>query len=639
MQVARESCNNTVSECGAPRHAHSQGGRVQGIMSTSSVGNLVSLLAASVHAHGERPLFGTRGDAGWGWMSYGDFARRVDALRAGLAGLGVAPGDRVAVISRNRVEWAVGCYATAGLGAAYVPMYEGQTERDWTHILSDSGARVCLVSGGAVGPRVAAVARGIPTLAHVVDFDAPADDPRGYAGLLAAGERSPVAPVALAGSEMAELCYTSGTTGRPKGVRLTHASIVSNVEAVTRLLPLSHADRSLAFLPWAHVFGGDELHGMILLGASVAICEDVDRLVGELKEVKPTLLFAVPRVWNRVFQNVRHGLTEQPRLVQALFQRATRARHRRRAGEALPAGDALALALANRLVFPKIRQRFGGRLRYAFSAAAALSPEVAEFIDDLGIVVLEAYGLTETSACATINRPEDRRIGSVGKPIPGVRVELDTKAPGAEGGEGEIVVYGHCVMAGYHNLPAETATTLTADGGLRTGDLGRFDSDGFLYVTGRIKEIYKLENGKYVAPAALEEQLTLSPLIEQAFVYGANRPHNVALLVPNREALLAWARARGKDATPFGELLSDADVRAVFEGVVVAAGEGFRGYERIGRFALIEDGFSTTNGLLTPTLKVKRSEVLKRYQGSLETLFAAREPDRRREDGEVAHHA
>ena len=583
--------------------------------------NLVSMLSGSVRDHGSRPLFGTRSERGWTWMSYRDFAKRVDALRAGLATLGISSGDRVAVISRNRVEWAVGCYATAGLGAAYVPMYERQSDREWRHILADSGAVACLMSGAAVGPRVAAIAAGIPALRHVVDFDAPPSDPAGYAALLEAGARRPRGAVSPDDEAIAEIVYTSGTTGTPKGVLLTHGNIVSNVLSVTSVVPFSVEDRSLSFLPWAHVFGGDELHGIICIGASMAICTSVEGIARDLAEVRPTLLFAVPHVWNQVYQGVRQALARKPRALQRLVDRAGAAMHRRRAGEPLGGVDAVIVAVAKSIVFRAIRGHFGGRLRLAVSGAATLAPEVAEFIDNLGIVVLEAYGLTESSCGATINRPDDRRIGTVGKPIPGVRVELDRSVPGAEGDSGEIVIYGHGVMAGYHNLPDETAKVLTKDGGLRTGDLGRFDDEGFLHITGRLKELYKLENGKYVAPAVLEEELTLSPFMEQAVVYGANKPFNVALIVPSRAALEAWARSRGLDASSFEALLAHADVRELIEGEIHRASAEFKGFERIEAFALLAEAFSIDTGTLTPTLKVKRTKIIERYRALLEGLY------------------
>jgi long-chain acyl-CoA synthetase len=582
--------------------------------------NLVAMLESSVHDFGPRPLFGTRSQESWTWISYSEFARQVDALRGGLASLGIERGDRVAVVSRNGVKWAVGCYAVAGLGAAYVPMYEAQAVRDWRHILTDSGAKVCLVSGGEVRDRVASVAREVAGLKTLIDFDAPADASGGYAHLLAHGAQHPADPVALRDDDLAELVYTSGTTGNPKGVRLTHSNVVSNVDALTKILPFSHEDRSLSILPWAHVFGGAELHGIIAFGASTALCESVDQLAEAMSEVKPTLFFAVPRVWNRFYQRISKVLAEQPPIVQGVVRRARAALHRKRAGEVLGLLDAVAVKVADKLVFSRVRGRLGGRLVYAVSGAAALSPEVAEFMDDVGVVLLEAYGLTESSACATVNLPDDRRIGTVGKPIPGVRVKIEP-VPGVEGGTGEIIIYGHGVMAGYHNLPERTAETLTSDGGLRTGDLGHIDDDGFLHVTGRIKEIYKLENGKYVAPAPIEEQLTLSPLIEQAFVHGANMPYNVALIVPSREALQAWARERGKQGVARAALLRESDLRVLFAAEIERASSGLRGYERIDRFELIDEPFTTDNGQLTPTLKMKRSEVTRCHRDALDAMY------------------
>jgi long-chain acyl-CoA synthetase len=589
--------------------------------------NLVSMLAATVREHGQRPLFGTRSATGWSWLTYREFASLVDALRSGLASLGVTRGDRVAVISHNRMEWAVAYYATVGLGAAYVPMYEQQAERDWRHILGNCGAKVCFISGRKVGERVAALAPEIPTLQHVVDFDAPREEPRSYLALLDAGRRQPCATVPLEDRDIAEIIYTSGTTGTPKGVLLTHDNLVSNVRAGAAVVPVTAEDRSLAFLPWAHVFGGGELNVIISIGASTAICESVDDLPTELAEVRPTLLFAVPRVWNRVYQAVQQTLATQPRLIQRIVRRATGAMQRARAGERLSEKDSVAIAIAKALVFRKIRAHFGGRLRYAVSAAAVLSPEVAGFIDDLGIVVLEAYGLTETSGCATINRPGDRRIGTVGKPTPGVWIEIDRSASDRDDGSGEIVVHGHCVMAGYHAMPAETAKTLTPDGGLRTGDLGRIDADGFLHITGRLKELYKLENGKYVAPAQLEEQLTLSPFIDEALVHGANRPFNVALVVPSRQALTAWAQARGLPTEPYEALLRHPEVSALIEAEIARESAEFKGFERIAAFAFLAEPFSIEGGTMTPTLKVKRIRVLERHQKLLDDLYpSAAEP-------------
>ena len=366
-----------------------------------------------------------------------------------------------------------------------------------------------------------------PSLRTLIVLDAVPDaatgEPAGvvsYASLLNTGHSVP--SVMPKPSDTAGLIYTSGTTGNPKGVVLTHDNIASNVSATHAIFPMELADRSLSFLPWAHVFGQTaELHTLLSTGASMAICEGVDRILDNLAEVQPTLLFSVPRIFNKIYTSVQQQIAARPKAVQMLVHRALEVAAKERTGERLKVRELALLTLVDRLVFSKVRARFGGRLKYAFSGGAALSREVAEFIDSLGITVYEGYGLTETSPVVTANAPGARKIGSVGRPIPGVRVEIDpamgVSKPSADGKstrfEGEIVVYGHNVMQGYHNRPEENDKVMMPDGGFRTGDLGKLDEDGFLWITGRIKEQYKLENGKYVTPVPIEEELKLSPFI------------------------------------------------------------------------------------------------------------------------------
>ncbi len=590
-------------------------------MSDASL-DLVSSLAHSVRHYADAPLFGVRHDGGWRWTTYGQFAHDVDAFRASLGRLGVGAGDRVAIIADNGVEWAVAAYATYGLGAAFVPMYEAQLESDWRHILVDSGASVCLLADEAMAIRVSSLQ--VETLQYVVELEAREDAALSYARLLREGAEAPRAAMVPSPSSIAEMVYTSGTTGTPKGVLLSHANVVSNVAGVLAVVPFDHTARSLSFLPWAHVFGGDELHGIIHLGASMALCDDVDRLSARLMEVRPTCLFAVPRIWTKLYQAVQARIEASSAPVRAIFEAGRRVSAKLRRHETLTQAERLELAVARKLVFSKMAARFGGRLQYAVSAAATLEPEVAALIDDLGIVVLEAYGLTESSACATMNPASARRIGSVGKPIPGVRIALDESVEGSAQGEGEILVYGSGVMAGYHRMPEATASALSADGGLRTGDLGRFDAEGYLYVTGRLKELYKLTNGKYVAPAPLEEKLSLSRDIAQAFVFGADAPYNVALIVPDEAALREWAAHHEIAGDSYAELLVRPAVRAHYASEIEARSVDVREYEKVRAFALIPEPFSTDNGLLTPTLKTKRRAVVAQYGALLRGLYARR---------------
>lgn len=582
--------------------------------------DLVTMLHDVVSRNADKPVFGVRRESGWQWTTYGDFGKQVQACRAGLAKAGIGRGDRVAVISNNRLEWAVACYACFTLGAIFVPMYESQLDDDWRFIIGDAGARLCLVSGEAIAKRVRAFAGDLAGLEHVIDFDAQGDN--SFAKLVQSGADSPVAAITPAPGDIALFIYTSGTTGKPKGVRLMHSNIAGNISGFQEIVPIDGAHRSLAFLPWAHVYGGSvELHGMISIGASMAICEKRERILEYLGEVKPTVLYAVPQIWNRIYAGVQANVAEKPKAIQWLFAAAMRCRSKQKRNQATSFGEKVALPIAKALVFGKIKQRFGGKLQFACSGAAALSPDVAEFVDNLGIDVYEGYGMTESSGIACCNQPHARRIGTVGKPLPGVRISLDHEAPGGDADNGEIVIYGTGVMAGYHNQPEETAKVMTADGGLRTGDLGRFDGDGFLAVTGRVKELYKLQNGKYVAPAPLEEKLTLSPFIAQAMLHGADKPYNVAIIVPNLQNAQKWASENGLDASPTA-MLSSPKMRELLSKELEKYSSDWKSYERIKKFVIADEEFTTANDLLTPTLKVKRRNVLKRYGTALDKLYA-----------------
>ncbi|HEX7668307.1 MAG TPA: long-chain fatty acid--CoA ligase [Polyangiaceae bacterium] len=583
--------------------------------------DLVTLLEGSVGKYAQKPLFGTRRGGKWEWTTFAEFGRLVDECRAGLASLGVGVGDRVAVISNNRLEWIVGAFATYGLGAAYTAMYETQLDKEWAYILSDSGAKACFVANRKIYDRVAKLRPGCPELRHVVLYEGTREGELGFQELLARGARAPVASRRPEPTEVACFIYTSGTTGNPKGVRLTHGNLATNVSGILEVAPLRENDCSLAFLPWAHVFGGCvEIHCAIALGNSMGICDDTSKLLEYLPEVRPTVLFAVPRIWNRIYDGVQKQMAGKSRIIRAIFDNGMKARSKQKRGESLTLVEKISLPLAERLVFTKIVERFGGRLRFASSGAAALSAEVAEFIDNLGIEVYEGYGMTESSGCTTSNRPGESRIGSVGKAIPGVEVKLDKDAVGATDGEGEILIYGTGVMAGYHRLEDATRDVLTPDGGLRTGDLGRFDADGFLYITGRVKELFKLSNGKYVAPALLEEKIQLSPFIAQCVVYGDDKPHNVAMIVPDLDSLGSWAKEKGLAASP-KELLGDPATKALYASELEKFGKDFKGYERIKDFFFETELLTTDNGMLTPTLKLKRRNVLKRYEERFKSLY------------------
>ncbi|WP_437585959.1 AMP-dependent synthetase/ligase [Sorangium sp. So ce1000] len=592
--------------------------------------NLVELLDRALNLHGPRPLFGTKTEGRWDWITYAEFGQLVARFRGGLASLGVQRGDRVALISNNRVEWAVSAYACFSMGVAVVPMYEAQLPSEWAFIINDCEAVAAIVATPQIYGKCKDLPTKAPSLKHVVcmfDPDGAADGLPGvktssYKELLAAGERSPAPAIQPTSKDMACLIYTSGTTGNPKGVILSHGNIASNVCAVLELIPFGGADRSLSFLPWAHSFGHTgELHVMITVGASMALSESVDKIIANLGEVHPTVLMSVPRIFNRIYEGVQKQMSEKSAVIQALFRAGMRAATKQQKGEPLALVDRLALAVADRAIFSKIRAKFGGKLKYAISGGAALAREVAEFVDALGITVYEGYGLTETSPVAAVNYPGARRLGSVGKPIPGVRIVID-RAETHDPKQGEIVVYGPNVMLGYYKRDEESKAVFTEDGGFRTGDLGYLDDDGYLFVTGRIKEQYKLENGKYVAPAPLEEKLKLSPLINGAMVHGDNRPFNVALIVPEMAALKEWARGEGLSFESTDAMLRHPRVVARVQAEVDKYASDFKSFEKIKQIALSDEDFTAENGMLTPTLKLKRRVALQKYGPAIEALYA-----------------
>lgn len=596
----------------------------------STISSLNDLITQSVKLFPENHLFGVRaGDGDWAWTTYAEFGTAIDQARGGLASLGVSKGDRVAIIADNRVEWAVGAYATYNLGAAWVPMYEAQTQKDWAYILADSGAKVVFAATDGIRAQIEEVQDQLPGLSMIVVIDDPAGgDSIDYTELLARGAENPVPVADVDPSDLAGLIYTSGTTGSPKGVMLSHGNFASNINAVSEVFPLDEDDRSASFLPWAHSFGQTvELHALTFYGASTGLTS-AKTLTRDMPEIRPTILVSVPTVFNKVYDGLQKMMEAEGGVKQKLFEAAVgNARKREQLAKRGSRSRWIDLQhdLFDRLVFSKVRDAFGGRLKYAFSGGAAISTEVAEFISAVGITVYEGYGLTETSPIVTANTRTQRRIGSVGRPIPLVTVEIDTDVTG-DPDVGEIVVHGPNVMLGYYNLPDENEQVFTANHGFRTGDLGRVDDDGYLFIRGRIKEQYKLENGKYVVPSPIEEQLQLSGYINQVMVYGEQRPFNVAVVVPDLEYLEHWAKEKGLATNDLDALLRDADVRDLFKTEINRAQSSIKHYERVRDFILEGEEFTPENGMLTPSLKIKRRAIMAKLGSEIDALYDGDDP-------------
>jgi long-chain acyl-CoA synthetase len=580
---------------------------------------LAELLDFAGTRYAERPAYGTRVGHLWSWITYAELCQRVAQCRAGLANLGIGRGDRIAIIADNRLEWVVVAHAAYQRGAIFVPMAGAQAESEWRYILADSGARVCFVTHAGVARRVSSLRQDLLDLQHIIDLDAPGQDTNSFAHLLALGAKREVPARKPRPSEVATIIYTSGTTGEPKGVRLTHRSLAVNAAARAETRDYGRAARSMSFLPWAHVFGGHvELNVMMAVGGSVAICSSADEMLAELPNVNPTVLYAVPHIWTRLYHEIQRELAAEPEISRNMFRDGIRLLRRQRGGANLKLTERIFLNLADRLVISKLKARLGDRLRLAISGAAPLSIEVASFMYDLGITIYEGYGLTESSGSSTTNPTAAPRFGSVGKPIPGTTVLVDSSSIDETGIEGEIILYGPGVMEGYHNRPEATKQVQTADGGLRTGDRGYVDQEGYLFITGRIKELYKLSNGRYIAPAPLEEKLKLSPFISHCMVYGAGQPHNVALIVVDVPALKAYF---GQDHASPDALVQDPRTRRLCEEEIQKHSRDFRTFELVRDFCLVAEPFTRENGMLTASMKLLRRRVLAEYEDHLKRLY------------------
>jgi len=585
--------------------------------------NLIEMLENSRKLYGDQPLFGTKQDGIYMWTTYEQFSEKVDALRGGLSSLGVSPGDKVAIISKNTEEWAVSAYATYGLCAQHIPMYETQIPTEWEYIIRDCGAKVLLAANLTVYEQTRKFPDQIDSLEHVILISGNAEaDVTTYENLMKIGSKKTVEVLQPESQSPMGMIYTSGTTGNPKGVILSHRNLIFECSVVTPLLGMTKDVRTLAFLPWAHVFGQvAEVHGLISIGGSAGLVDDVNTLIDELGVVKPNVFFAVPRVYNKIYERLREQMEEKPGFIRALFYGGLKQAKREREGETLSFFDNLILTLARKIIFKKILNRFGGNLRIAVSGASALSPSVAEFVNDIGISIYEGYGLSENTAALTLNYPGARRFGSVGKSLPGVRLEIDKAVEGSKDEDGEILAYGENIMLGYHNLPDEKKKSINEKGGLRTGDLGHLDSDGYLFITGRVKEQFKLENGRFVSPAPLEESLKLSAYIDHVMLYGFNRPHNVALIVAAMSAVEKYAEGLGISGKN-ENILNEPSIKQLFQEQLESFGKDFKSFERPRNFALLSEEWSIDNGLLTPTLKLKRSVVEEQFMSLIESLYS-----------------
>eukprot|EP00047_Mylnosiga_fluctuans_P005248 m.239315 g.239315 ORF g.239315 m.239315 type:complete len:635 (+) comp13461_c0_seq1:85-1989(+) len=599
---------------------------------TSQFGNrtLHAMLQQTIAKHGKRPFLGYKHNGQFEWVSYQDFGQDVLAARGLLSKMGAKKGTAVAIISSNRPEWAACAFASFGLGSPYVPMYEQQQPADWGHILRDSGANVLLVSSKAVLDRCKAhIPEGVQAVLCFEDVNAAG----GFQPYAAKAGVAALEPQTNDVEDIACFIYTSGTTGRPKGVELTHRNIVSNVDAQASLLGgrYTFEDRTLNFLPWAHIYGQTvELHGCIQTGASIGCAESPLTLQKDLQLVKPTVLVGVPQFFYRIYDAVFAELEKKPPVARKVFNWAMRVARRRR--DCLDAGVKsfsvmVQWKIAQTIVFKKILAKLGGRLRHASTGGAALSREVQDFFGDIGVPIIEGYGLSETSPVVASERygPTEKIQGGQ-RALPGVTIMICTLEgkPLPPDTEGEICVAGPSVMKGYHNNPAATAEVMMDVNGLRmfkTGDLGRLSTAGVLTITGRVKEQYKLQNGKYVVPGLIEAAMMLNPYILQACMYGDNRPYNIALVVPDTTKLAA--RVGGEPGSVLTTHAAEVKKVLLEEIAFQLSKSGVRSYEKIHDVLVMHEAFSQENSMMTPKMSLRRAQIFARYKQAIDDLYAS----------------
>ena len=604
-----------------------------------------TLLEAAVQQWGARiALRRRREPLQWSVLSWTEMGHQIRAIAGGLMGLGVEAGDRVGILSSTRLEWSLSDYAILSIGAATVPIYHSNTPAQVRHVLADSGARVVIVEEAAQLEKITAALDDLPDLERIVVVEVMDLRSTPKAMLLAELTRDGrrvlrEQPGALERriadvqpSWLATIVYTSGTTGQGKGVRLTHRNLVSAVHALTGLLKVDHEDTTVLCLPLSHIYGRLGQYAALSHGFCIAYAQRVDLLADVLKEVRPTFFFGVPRIYERIYHRVVTGYREMPPLLKGLVRRGVdRAREqaeqdkepeaartstgrwRKRLDVGQRLADHAGEAAAAKAVFGPVREALGGRVRFCVSGGAPLNKDVGSFFRLAGIEILEGYGLTETVGATTINPLEENRLGTVGRPLPGIRVRI---AP-----DGEVLVHGDMVFEGYHDLPAETELALSEDGWLHTGDVGRFDEAGYLVITDRKKDILITAGGKNVAPQQIESVLRMSPYVEDAMIFGDRRPFLVALIALCQEEVARFAAGLGMATDDWGALVRDPRIEALIDAEIQRCNSKLARFEQVRKYKVLQRGLSVEGGTLTPTLKVRRAVVLERYLPLVEALY------------------
>jgi long-chain acyl-CoA synthetase len=587
--------------------------------------SLPAMFFAQAEAKGGSPFLWWRQAGQWRSLSYAEVAGEVRKLARGLQALGAAAGDRIALVAENRPEWAIADLAIMAAGGITVPAFTTNTPADHRHVLTHSGAKGVILSTKAMAERVLPAALEAPELAFIVTMDQLALSQRiGKRVVTWSDAQSLPAPETaeaidavtgrLTGADTACFIYTSGTGGTPKGVMLTHGSIFCNCQGAYHLLKDLGVGNEvfLSFLPLSHSY--EHTVGQIFpmtIGAQIYYAESVERLLDNMAEAKPTIMTAVPRLYEAMHRRILRDVEKAKPLQRRLFHMAVEVGRRRHRGERLGLMERVKDLLAEVTVRRKLRARFGGRLKAWVSGGAALNHEVGLFFLALGVPLLQGYGQTEASPVISANPPQRIKIRTVGPALQGVEIKI------AE--DGEILVRSEAVMKGYWRDEEATAAAVR-EGWLHTGDVGSIDVEGYLQITDRKKDIIVLSGGDNISPARIEGFLVLQPEINQAMVHGDHHPHLVALVVPDEEFVATWSAARGRRA-PLAEIADDPDFRQAVSSAVERVNASLSAIERIRRFAILKEPFSTENGMLTVSLKIRRHKIRGHYGGLLEELY------------------
>jgi len=592
-------------------------------------GTLNQLLAGAVKKYKKEDALRFKKDGTWHSISSEEWLRRARHIALGLHELGIAHGDRVALLSGNRPEWFLVDSALQILGAVNVPLYANLMPSQISYIVNDSEAKAFVVSDSDQHKKVAEIRTELTTVKHFVKLDASTElegvmledvEKKGQAKAAAEPELVQKLADAVTPEDLASIVYTSGTTGDPKGVMLTQDNLVSNTKAGLKVLPLDENDIALSALPYSHVFERMVAHYLYpAAGVSIAIAGSIEDVAQNLGEIRPTVMTMVPRFYEKLYARVNESVDKGSPGKQKIFHWAigVGGEHGkyRLAGKPAPLGLELKYKLASALVFKKLQARIGGRLRFFVSGAAPLAQEIANFFWAAGITIVEGYGLTETSPIISVNRPKNLKFGTVGQIIPGVEVKIAD--------DGEIDVRGPNVMKGYYKNEAATAEAIDSDGFFHTGDIGELDGDGFLKITDRKKDIIVTAGGKNIAPQLIEGRLKTNAYIAEIVVVGNKRKFPAALVVPDFEKLTVWCARQSIAADSPAAMAAHPRVTEFILAEIESLSSGFAQYERIKKITVLAKEFTIEDGELTPTLKVKRRVIESRYEGLIDQMYAS----------------